>query len=125
MKPASIHFTLLLYDGRGPSVSKTCGPKQPGDFFIKLYDTLPQDKNFKVSYDNWFTSLELHASNAAKNQNGTIHSNRLVGCDLQSEKQMKKQGRGSCGHLLNKKTSVAVVPWMVSSAVGYSWHQPM
>src|SRR6218665_3336509 len=27
---------------------------------------------------------------------GTIPSNRLRGCDLQSEKYMKKQGRGSC-----------------------------
>jgi len=48
---------------------------------------------------------------------GTIRSNRLRGCDLQSEKQMKKQGRGSCDHRIDKKTGVAVVRWMDSSAV--------
>lgn len=38
---------FLHYDGKGPSVTETCG-FQPGDFVIKLCETLPEDKNFKV-----------------------------------------------------------------------------
>lgn len=76
-------YDFLLYDGKCPPVSESCG-YQPGDFVIKLCETLPMDKNFKVYFDNWFTFLELHTQLQKSGilSVGTIRSNRTRGYDL-------------------------------------------
>src|SRR6218665_3160144 len=87
VKPAFIHFILVLFDGKGLNVTESCG-FQPGNFFIKLRETLPQDKNFNVFYGNWFHFLEhqVMLQKIGIWSVGTIPSNRLRGCDLQSGK---------------------------------------
>ena len=40
------------------TISQSCG-YQPGDFVIKLCETLLKGQNFKMYFDNWFAFLEL------------------------------------------------------------------
>ena len=118
---SGLTYDFLLYDGSCPSVSESCG-YQPGDFVIKLCETLPIDKNFKVYFDNWFTFLELHIQLQKSGiwSVGTIRSNRTRGCDLKSEKELKKEGRGSSDYRVDANSGLHVVRWMDSSAVQLS-----
>lgn len=58
---------------------------------------IPKNKNFKLSFENWFTSYNLIVS--LKNHGilgvGTVRSNRLSGCQFENDKNLKKSGRGS------------------------------
>jgi len=76
------------------TISQSCG-YQPGDFVIKLCETLLKGQNFKMYFDNWFAFLELQL--LLKSWNiwpvGTIRSNRLRWCSMKSENELKK-GQG-------------------------------
>ncbi|KAH7944583.1 hypothetical protein HPB52_021400 [Rhipicephalus sanguineus] len=56
---------------------------------------------------------------------GTIRANRLLGCELKSEKALKKEGRGSSDFKIAEEGDVVIVRWydngpvnMVSTIVG-------
>lgn len=56
---------------------------------------------------------------------GTIRANRLLGCQLRSEKELKKEGRGSYDSKIAEEEDVVIVRWhdngpvnMISTVVG-------
>jgi hypothetical protein len=67
-----------------------------GDVVLKLVSTL-EPNNYKIFADNFFTSLPLVKALQERSLwfVGTVRSNRLKGCSLKSEKELKKEGRGS------------------------------
>ena len=118
---SGLTYDFHLYDGRCPTVSQSCG-YQPGDFVIKLCETLPKGQNFKMYFDNWFTFLELQLMLKSWNiwSVGTIRANRLRGCSLKSEKELKKEGRGSSDWSVDANSGIAVVRWLDNSSVQVS-----
>lgn len=64
-----------------------------GDIVMALTSELPKGKNFKVYFDNWFSSLQL--SVALKERQifciGTVRQDRMGKCSLQLEKELKKR----------------------------------
>jgi hypothetical protein len=59
--------------------------------------SLPDGKNYKIFADNFFTSMPLLVKLKEKSFHfvGTVRANRLKGCDLKTEKELKKDRRGS------------------------------
>ena len=114
-------YDFQLYDGKGPKVDETCG-YQPGDFVVKLCETLPKGMNFKLYFDNWFTFLELRLMLRSWGiwTVGTLRSNRIRGATLKTEKELKKAGRGSADMVVDANSGLAVVRWMDNSAVQFS-----
>ena len=114
-------YDFLMYAGQGPPVTQSCG-FQSGDFVIKLCETLPKQQEFTVYFDNWFTCFELQILLKSWGiwSVGTIRSNRLRDCELKSEKEMKKAGRGSIDSCVDERHGISVVRWMDSSAVQLS-----
>uniref|UniRef100_A0A3B3RJN9 PiggyBac transposable element-derived protein domain-containing protein n=1 Tax=Paramormyrops kingsleyae TaxID=1676925 RepID=A0A3B3RJN9_9TELE len=55
---------------------------------LRVASIIPSYQNFKLYHDNWFTSIGIHCL-------GTVRTNRLKGCPLKTDKEMKKMGRGS------------------------------
>lgn len=96
-----------MYDGKGPPVTQSCG-FQSGDFVVKLCETLPKQQEFTVYFDNWFTCFELQILLKSWGiwSVGTIRSNRLRDCELKSEKEMKKAGRGSIDSCVDKRHGI-------------------
>ncbi len=77
-------------------------PGQPdvgasGNIVLRLLQNVPRDVWHQVYFDNYFNSpalqVTLHKQGIASV--GTVRSNRLRGCKLQSDKDLKKRGRGS------------------------------
>lgn len=89
---------------------------------MKLCETLPADQNFKLYVDNFFTFLELQL--LLKRQGilstGTIRANRLWGCTLKTEKDLKKEGRGASDCSVDANSGMSVVRWYDSKAVQLS-----
>lgn len=96
---------------------------------VKLADTIPRNCNYKIFFDNWFTSLDLlvYLEKESILPLGTARMNRLTGLTMPSEKEFKKMGRGSfCEKLTSiDNIQISTVSWydnkivtMVSTYVG-------
>ena len=89
---------LFMYDFflyQGTSTGKV---KCSGNYVAKkLGETLPKNKNNKLIFDNWFTSLNLCLSLKAAGIfcTATIRSNRMQGCPLSTDKELQKSGCGN------------------------------
>ena len=115
---SGLTYDFLMYDGSGHNVAEICG-SQSSDFVVKLCETLPKQMNFKVYFDNWFTSFELQILLKSWEiwSVGTIRTNHFRNCSLKSESEPKKEGRGAMDARYEKQTGISVVRWLDSSAV--------
>ena len=91
---------LPLYQGKGtgrddPDDVADCG--LGGNVVLKLTASLPSNHNFKIFADNYFSNLAMAGELAKQGfcYVGTIINKRLHGAPLKSEKELKKEGRGS------------------------------
>lgn len=77
-------------------------PGQPdiqasGNIVLRLLQPIPRNVWHKVYFDNWFTSTKLVTTLWKDGIAclGTVRINRLKGCNMPSDCEMKKQGRGA------------------------------
>ncbi|KAG1674650.1 PiggyBac transposable element-derived protein 3 [Nymphon striatum] len=98
-----------------------------GDVVMKLSETLPHNKNYKVFADNYFSGLPLVVSlrNLGIHYIGTIRPNRLPQCTIISDKELAKKNRGSVDEIVETNSNVVVVKWydnrcvsLISSFIG-------
>lgn len=68
-----------------------------GGTVLQMCSLIPENKNFKVAADNFFSSIDLAAELQKKGiyYVGTLRQNRLQDCKLMTEKELRKEGRGS------------------------------
>ncbi|KAJ8884236.1 hypothetical protein PR048_016093 [Dryococelus australis] len=123
-------YDFIIYTGKNTGIP-ACGLGISGDVVIKLTEHLPRNENFKVFCDNWFSSYKLFV---ALKQNGllvtgTVRSNRLQGCQMKSDVDLKKQGRGSFDQKTDFTRTVTAVKWYDNKSVNmifsYRGTQPM
>lgn len=87
---------------------------------IELVKSLPKTANFKLYFDNYFTTLKLMLLLQEKFQihtTGTIRTNRLKNCPLESESNLRSQGRGSTDAVVDLNSNITVVRWLDNSTV--------
>ena len=111
-------YDFMIYTGKAMKLPRNLGVA--GNIVIKLVENLPDDKNSKFYFDNWFSSVDLLCM--LKQQKriwsvATICSNRLKGCVLKTDKEMKPQGRGSIDYRCEETEGVSVVKWHDNKAV--------
>ena len=115
-----------MYQGKGEGIKSADSIGMGGDVVPKPVSTLGPN-NYKIFADNYFTSLAL--VNALKEKFlwfvGTVRSNRLKGCELKCEKELKKNGRGSVHYQVETTSGIIALRWfdnktvdVVSSFVG-------
>ncbi|XP_043064548.1 piggyBac transposable element-derived protein 3-like, partial [Drosophila ficusphila] len=92
---SGIIYDFCLYVGDG--TCKSYGLGLSSDIVLHLASNIPENQNFKLFFDNWFTSVSLMI--ALKERGilavGTIRNNRLKNVNLLNEKQLADKGRGS------------------------------
>lgn len=85
----------------------------------RLSEIIPKNKNFKLSFDNWFTSYNLVVN--SKNHGilgvGTVRSNRLSGCQFENNKNLKKLGRESYDTKINTTNAIVACKWFDNKTV--------
>ena len=94
----------LIYDffpftGSIPAVGRPDVPDlgASSNSVLILCETIPTGKNHKIYFDNWFTSVKLveHLATRGIWACGTVQERRLRGVAFTSDKDLKKNGRGS------------------------------
>ena len=92
-------YNFEIFTGKSDNI---CAPDEPdmgasSNIVVRLARIIPNFRNYKLYIDNWFNSipLQIFMYERAILLLGTVRSNRLRQCQLPSEKEMKKEGRGS------------------------------
>ncbi|KAG0414983.1 hypothetical protein HPB47_007864 [Ixodes persulcatus] len=109
-----------LYQGKGTGTSlEHKHLRLGGSIVMRLVEHLPKFKNFKCFFDNYFTSVPLLRELKAVGiwAVGTIRANRLQGCALKSEKEMRREGRGSLDAKVVREGDVTIVRWQDNGIV--------
>ena len=110
--------TLLefeVYQGAGNQQSEGSHSQlsKTTETVLRMTSNVPERKNYKVFADNLFTSLPL--VNILKERGifytGTVRMNRLKGCSLSSEADLKKTGRGSLDYKVEVNSGIVAVRW--------------
>ncbi|XP_064475826.1 piggyBac transposable element-derived protein 3-like [Ornithodoros turicata] len=109
-----------VYQGKGTGID----PKHShlglgGSVVMRLVQHLPLNANFKCFFDNYFTSVLLlrELKQIGILATGTIRSNRLQGCKLMGEKEMKIMERGTSQSKVTEEGDVVLVRWKDNSLV--------
>lgn len=114
----------LMYDFEIYTGKNTCedvGLGFSGDIVMALTSSLPEEQNFKVYFDNWFSSLQLAIALKARGIFcvGTIRNDRMAKCPLLTEKELKENGRGSFDLTVEENENVALVRWFDRKAINF------
>lgn len=90
-----------------------------GDAVLNMASGLPSGQNYLLFADNFFTSLPLIEKLKERGIFflGTVRPNRLKGLQLKSEKELKKEGRGSLDSKVEVVSNVLAVRWFDNRAV--------
>ena len=86
---------------------------------MRLVEYLPEIENFKVFFDNYFTSIPLLLELKQKGlySLGVMKANRMAGAMMKSKQTMTKEGRGAMDSRVTKSGDVTVVRWHDNSSV--------
>ena len=115
---SGIVYDFEIYTGKG-TVTDVYGFGLGGAVVLRILEIVPKGLNYKCFIDNWFTSLELLAELKSIGilTAGTIRSNRLRNCLVDSDKDMKKKGRGAHCVKYDSNQGLCVVKWFDSKQV--------
>jgi len=90
-----------------------------GDIVIRLSEIIPKNQNFKLSFDNWFTSYNLVVNLKSHGilSVGTVRTNRLSGCQFELDKNLKNSGRGSYDTKIDSTNAIVACKWFDNKSV--------
>lgn len=111
---SGIMYDFFLYTG------KVKDTKVTGTYVVEtLLETLPRMRNFKVFYDNWFSSVPLCVAlkRSGYLATATLRSDRTKNCPLPTEKDIKKRGRGSHSFRTDANSGITITKWYDNKCV--------
>ena len=111
---SGIMYDFFLYSGSSSKL-KCIG----SNVVMKLLETLPKGENYKLFFDNWFCTLDLllQLKEMKILTIATIRMDRIKGCPLVAEKDLKKQGRGSTCYMVDLNSGITVLRWFDNKCV--------
>ena len=111
----------IIYDFFFYAGQKSAGREKCGAFEVVLrsVEELPKNQNFQLFMDNWFSTLSLLSELKTRGilSIATFCSNRLGGCALMSEKDLKRRGRGSFDYRTDYNTGTHLLKWVDNKCV--------
>ncbi|KRZ00135.1 PiggyBac transposable element-derived protein 3, partial [Trichinella pseudospiralis] len=98
-----------MCDGMAPKVENSIG-FFAADVVMKLCETLPKHKGYKVFFDKYFAFLELQEAllRDGIHSVATIRSNRLRGCPVMPSNELKRKGRGATDFCCTRDNKLCV-----------------
>ena len=86
---------------------------------LRLSETIPKDKNYKLCFDNYFTGIPLirELKNRGILSIGTLRSNRICNCPLLTEKEIKSGPRGGIDFKVSAEKDICVSRWLDNGVV--------
>ena len=86
---------------------------------LRLSETIPKDKNYKLCFDKYFTGIPLirELKNRGILSIGTLRSNRMCKCPLLTEKEKKSGPRGGIDFKVSAEKDICVSRWLDNGVV--------
>lgn len=111
-------YDFMVYKGKN-TVQNDRGLGVGGEVVLTLCEGLPNNRNHKCFFDNWFTSPELliELQSRGIHGTGTIGKQRLRGCMLKADNLLKKEGRGSHDIKYDTDSGLSLVKWSDNKCV--------
>ncbi|XP_065639463.1 piggyBac transposable element-derived protein 2-like [Hydra vulgaris] len=92
-----------------------------GNVVYRLTQSLPSGVNYKIFFDNYFSSIDILRLLKEKNflAVATIRKDRLKDASkkLLNEKDLKKAGRGSSDYIVDVNSGICIVRWYDNNIV--------
>ena len=110
-----------IYSGKIAPPENTVDLGASSNIVLRLAQNIPSNKNYLLYFDNWFTSIPLVCELANRKIYclGTVRANRLKGCPILSDKDLKSKGRGAYDQkeVSIGNNTVRVIKWQDTKAV--------
>jgi hypothetical protein len=118
-------YNLEYYSGKADNTMLAeevdCGAS--GNVIVRLTRPVPADMHYKVYFDNYFNSPAVQIALAKRGilDLGTVRSNRVPNCNLMSDIELKKRGRGSFVEKIAvvDNVSISAVRWFDNKSVNF------
>ena len=109
-------YGFFIYGGKNDNGGN---PFTAEDIVLKLSKDILKNEGFQLYFDNWFSTMELILSLKSFGifSTATFRTNRLNGCPLSTEKDLKKQSCGSFDYRTDVNTGLHVVKWLDNKCV--------
>ena len=116
---SGIIYDFEMYTGKNDSIVPQDGLGISSTYVMRLSEGIPNGKNYKLFYDNWFSSVPLAVKLYERGilSLATIRANRLKGCILKEEKDLKKEGRGCHDSQVETTNNIIAIKWFDNKAV--------
>ena len=92
---------------------------------VRLSQSVPRNVNHKIFFDNWLTSvpLQVYLKKEGILSLGTVRATRIPNCDVPTESEMKREGRGSMKEKVAMVDDVelSLVTWYDNKTVNTLW----
>ncbi|RXM29424.1 PiggyBac transposable element-derived protein 3 [Acipenser ruthenus] len=112
---------LEIYTGRAVQPPELADVGASGNVVLRLAQPITKQENYKLFFDNWFTSVPLVLTLAQQGIHctGTVRGNRLPGVNLMCDDELKRTGRGSFDQKMAMvgETTLHVVKWYDNRSV--------
>jgi hypothetical protein len=120
-----------LYLGRDSKNER--GQKPLGSHVVEtlVSNCITSPNSHTIFFDNFFTSLDLltHLADNGLRATGTVRSNRTGKAPLETDKELKKKGRGHCDSRFHVGKEILVAKWhdnaCVTIATNYDSTEPL
>ena len=113
---SGIIYDFYIYGGKveqDPVMDGFENLQKSAQVVARLCKDLPHHANHKLFFDNWFSTISLFIclKRLGILACGTMRANRLQGCSLKSNKELKKSGRGSMDYMTDLNSGVIITKW--------------
>lgn len=107
-----------IYQGKGTIAGQSNMGFCSG-IVMRLSETIPHFKNYRLYFDNYFTGLDLliKLKDLGIWATGTIRANRMGKVVLKSEKDLRKVGPGSLDYRIEKGNNIFIMKWLDNGIV--------
>ena len=109
-------YDFFLYSGANSTGQENCSAE---NVVLRLCKEIPRNLNYKLCFDNWFSTLNLFLKLQQLGilTTATIRSNRIAKCPLMSEKELKQKGRGASSYKVDSNSGLMILRWFDNKCV--------
>ena len=108
---SGVLLNFEIYTGKEEHASELPDVGVSGNVVLRLTKILQKHINHKIYYDSWLSSVNLivELEKMGIQSLGTVRPNRLQGCSFISDKEMKRQVRGTVEEKVASVEGVEVI----------------
>ena len=113
---SGIIYDFFLYSGKHSTGGESCSAEA---IVLKLSEGIPKHQNHLLFFDNWFSTMNLMLLLKSEGifTTATFRANRLNGCPLSADKDLKKEGHGAFVYRTDVNSGLHVVKWYDNKCV--------